>query len=193
MERNGNGKINNRVTIAMDDSTFKLLREIKEKSNESQSELVRKAIKFYYKYNKVFEGNKNGKAKLINMYLDLLSHGEHIILDIDHYLSFLKFIEESPQSEKFWEMNKSIGQAHAEEFAQDLNVMTIENVIKRLEACNFFNIVNDAPNRYTLLLGSDIQKNFVKTFLVEVLRGMGFNFDMREGFSKLKLILNNGR
>ncbi len=188
---NGGGKINNRVTIAMDDGTFNLLQDIKEETNDSQSELVRKAIKFYHKYNKLLEGNKNGSARRINFYLDLLSHGEHIILDIDHYLSFLKFIEESPKSESFWEMNRSIGIAHAEEFTQDLGLLSVENIIRRLEACNFFNIVTDAPNRFTLLLGSDIQKKFIKTFLEEVLKGMGFDFKLKEGFSKLKLVLGN--
>ncbi|MBN1801005.1 MAG: CopG family transcriptional regulator [Candidatus Lokiarchaeota archaeon] len=193
MERNtnGGGKINNRVTIAMDDGTFNLLQDIREETKESQSELVRKAIKFYHKFNKLLEGNKNGTARRINFYLDLLSHGEHIILDIDHYLSFLKFVEESPKCDTFWEMNRSIGKAHAEEFTQDLNLISVENVIRRLEACNFFNIVMDAPNRFTLLLGSDIQKKFIKTFLEEVLDGMGFNFELKEGFSKIKLVVRN--
>jgi len=187
---NGNGKINNRVTIALDDKTYNLLQELKDESNRSQSEILRKSIKFYHKFKETFGSSKNGIVKRINTYLDLLSHGEHIILDVDHYLSFLKFIEESPETEHFWEINRSIGKAHAEEFLQYFDFMTVERVIERLEACNFFRIVKETPHRYTLLLGSEIQKNFIKTFLEQVLADMGFDFEIREGFSKLKLIIN---
>ena len=186
---NGNGKINNRVTIALDDKTYNLLQELRDESNRSQSEILRKSIKFYHKFKETFGSSKNGIVKRINTYLDLLSHGEHIILDVDHYLSFLKFIEESPDTEHFWEMNKKIGKAHAEEFSQQFEFLTVERVIERLEACNFFRIVKETPQRYTLLLGSEIQKNFIKTFLEQVLVDMGFNVEIREGFSKLKLII----
>ena len=187
---NGNGKINNRVTIALDDKTYNLLQELRDESNRSQSEILRKSIKFYHKFKETFGSSKNGIVKRINTYLDLLSHGEHIILDVDHYLSFLKFVEESPDTEHFWEINKKIGRAHAEEFLQQFEFLSVERVIERLEACNFFRIVKETPQRYTLLLGSEIQKNFIKSFLEHVLVDMGFNVEIREGFSKLKLIIN---
>lgn len=185
------GKIINRITIALDDKTNNLLKELKEESSGSQSELIRTAIKFYHKFKKVLGNSKNGVATRVNTYLELLSHGEHIILDVDHYLSFLKFIENSPEKEKFADINKSIGKAHAEEYSQELELPTVQKVVERLETCNFFKIVQDSSNRYTLLLGSDIQKNFIKTFLEEVFNGMGFKVQIKEGFSKLKIILNN--
>ncbi|MFX1273656.1 MAG: ribbon-helix-helix protein, CopG family [Promethearchaeota archaeon] len=186
---NGNGKINNRITIALDDMTHNLLLELKDESHKSQSEIIRKSIQFYHKFKETIGSSKNGIVKRINTYLDLLSHGEHIILDVDHFLSFLKFIEESPDQDQFWKMNKSIGIAHAEEFSDQFEFLTVERVIERLEACNFFKIVKDTSQRYTLLLGSEIQKNFIKTFLEEVLFKMGFNVEIREGLSKLKLII----
>lgn len=187
-----NGKVNGRITIALDDQTKEILKDLKVDSNgTSQSKLIRKAIKFYHKFKKVFDDRENGVSARVNTYLDLLAHGEHIILDVDHYLSFLKFIEDSPNKDQFIEINKSIGKAHAEEFSQDLDILTVQKVVERLEACNFFKIVKDSSNRYTLLLGSDIQKNFIKTFLEEVLEGMGFKVNIKEGFSKLKIVLKN--
>lgn len=181
-------KIKNRITIAIDDATAKIINLLKEDSNCSQSELIRKAIKFYHKFNIIIKNQKNGSADRIYTYLELLTHGEHIILDIDHYLSFLKFVEESSDQKRFWEINRAIGKAHAEEFRQTLKVSTLENVLERLEVCNFFKIVKDTSNGYTLLLGSDIQKNFIKIFLEEVLNGMGFNVLIQEGLSKIKII-----
>ncbi len=191
MEKSEFNKTNNRITIAMDESTSGILKELRSKTTDSQSELIRKAIRFYHKFKKVLNGSQDGVATRVNTYLELLSQGEHIILDVDHYLTFLKFIEESPNKEQFLEINKSIGKAHAEEFSQDLEINTVRKVVERLEACNFFKIVKNSSNRYTLLLGSDIQKNFIKTFLEEVLNGMGFKVEIREGFSKLKIILSN--
>ncbi|MFX1524995.1 MAG: ribbon-helix-helix protein, CopG family, partial [Promethearchaeota archaeon] len=83
-------KLNNRITIAVDDHTYNLLNELIYNSGTSRSELIRKAIKFYHKFKKVFDKKENGVVAKVNTYLELLSHGEHIILDVDHYLTFLK-------------------------------------------------------------------------------------------------------
>ena len=182
------GKIKNRITIALDDETSGLLNDLKTYSKDSQSCLIRKSIQFYHKFKKILENYNGNSEYCLKTYLDLLSHGEHIILDIDHYLSFLKFIEQSPNRNEFWEVNRLIGKAHAEEFCQTLDISTVENVIERLEACNFFKIVKENSNRYTLLLGSDIQKNFLKIFLEEVLNGMGFKVQIQEAFSKITII-----
>lgn len=180
-----------RVTIALDEKTHNLLREIKEESEFSQSEVFRKSLLFYHKYKKLI-GDGNGEAQnRISTYLEMLSNGEHIILDVDHYLWFLKFIEKSPQREEFWEYHKKISKAHAEEFSHNVNINTVSEVVSRLEACNFFKIIQESPNRFTLLLGSDIPKNFIKIFLEEVLNGMGFKAKIKEDFAKLRIWLTN--
>ncbi|MBN1214522.1 MAG: CopG family transcriptional regulator [Candidatus Lokiarchaeota archaeon] len=186
-------RINNRITIALDNDTSDIIGEMKLNISISQSELIRRAIKFYYKFNKISPYWENGMEKRLNTYIELLSNGEHIILDIDHYLSFLKFIENSPEQDNFWKLNRTIGKAHAEEFLINFKTKNVHNIIEHLEICNFFKIVCESSNSYTLLLGSDLQKNFIKIFLEEILKGMGFNVIIKEGFSKLVvLILENG-
>ncbi len=64
-------------------------------------------------------------------------------------------------------------------------------MVKRLETCNFFKILKESTTRYTLLLGSDISKKFIKEFLLEVLNGMGFKAEIKESFAKLTIYLNN--
>ncbi|TXT66315.1 MAG: CopG-like domain-containing protein DNA-binding protein [Promethearchaeota archaeon] len=128
----------------------------------------------------------------LDTYLDMLADGEHIILDVDHYLSMLKFIEESPESPEtkaFWSSHHKIAHNHAEQFIE--TERSIDAVVKRLETCNFFRIVKESPNRYTLLLGSDIPKKFMKVFLMEVLNGMGFKAQITESFAKLSIYLDN--
>ncbi len=184
-------KINHRVTIALDDHCFNILKSIKNETRISQSEILRKALRFYDQYGGIFDKNENLKGK-VNTYLEMLTDGEHIILDVDHYLSILKFIKESPESpelEEFWEAHKKIGKNHADQFKE--NIKSFDEVVKRLEICNFFKIVKESPNRYILLLGSDIPKKFIKIFLLEVLNGMGFEAEIKESFAKLKIYINN--
>ena len=178
------GRKINRITIALNEKSFEDLQKMSEELQVSHSEIVRKSIEFYKKY-KDFLGKDNGAEKKLNTYIEMLSAGEHIILDVDHYLSFLKFIEESPNKEKFWENHKEIGRSHAEQFHDKFE--TFEDVMKRLETCNFFKTIKESPNRYTLLLGSEIPKTFIKMLLEEVLNGMGFKAEIKENLTKLTI------
>ncbi len=186
MEYQRTEKMNNRITVALDNKTLKILNELKKNTTTSQSELLRKSIRFFYDFRKLINEHNNVSEKFTT-YLELLSNGEHIILDIDHYLLFLKFIEDSPNKEEFWEVHKAIAKGHAHEFAEDKNISTVQNIINRMEACNFFKVVKDSSTRYTLLLGTDIQKTFIKILLEEIFNGLGIIMEIQEGLSKLKV------
>lgn len=180
----------NRVTISMDDETDLILDDIKKVLDLSQSEIFRRALKVYAKYGYLFENNENFDQKL-QTYFDMLHSGEHIILDYDHYLSLLKFVESSPEDKQneFWNEHKEIGRSHAEEFTHKMN--NFYDIIRRLEDCNFFKIKKESTTCYTLLLGTDVSKNFIRIFLEEILKGMGFKAEIKEGFAKLQIFLKN--
>ena len=38
--------------------------------------------------------------------MDMLLSGEHIILDVDHWLMFLRLIPSSPEKEQFWKEHR---------------------------------------------------------------------------------------
>jgi len=61
------------------------------------------------------------------------------------------------------------------------------SLLKRLETCNFFKLNKTSKNEFTLILGSDIPKEFVKTELEEIFTGMGFQVEIKEDFSKLRV------
>jgi hypothetical protein len=171
-----------RITVAMDEETFEMSKKMQDELGVSQSELVREALKFYSKYRALLESVEDQK---MYTHEEMLKVGEHVILDIDHWLLFLKFIESHPEEEKFWELNKPIYEAHAELFK--IKSMGIEDILSRLEACNYFTVIQVSKNDYTLILGSDILKKFIKTLLEETLSGMGFRVDIKEDFAKLRL------
>jgi hypothetical protein len=171
-----------RVTIALDEETAKLFRDMRENLGISQSELMREALKFYSKHRALFESVDEEK---IYAYSEMLSVGEHIILDIDHWILFLTFIETHPDKEKFWEMHRQVSQAHAEEFRQKNH--KAEAVLRRLELCNLFKLSRTSDADFTLLLGYDIPKKFVKTELLDIFSKMGIKVDIKEDFSKLRI------
>ncbi len=171
-----------RVTIALDEETAKLSRDMREDLGISQSELMREALKFYSRHKALFDSVDEER---IYAYTEMLSVGEHIILDIDHWILFLTFIETHPENEKFWEMHKKVSQAHAEEFKQKNH--KAETVLRRLELCNLFKLSRTSDADFTLLLGYDIPKKFVKMELLDIFSKMGIKVEMKEDFSKLRI------
>jgi hypothetical protein len=101
-----------RITVAFDKLTADLLEKISTEEHLSQSEIMRRAIKFYNE-NKSLEDPLTKKK--IHTYLDMLLTGEHIILDVDHWLMFLRLIASSPEKEKFWKEHKEVTHAHWEQ------------------------------------------------------------------------------
>jgi len=63
----------------------------------------------------------------------------------------------------------------------------VEDVLKRLEACNFYILNQVSKIEYTLVLNSDVLKKFVKTLLNETLTGMGYQVEIKEDLAKLRL------
>ena len=171
-----------RITVAYDSLTANLLEKISKEAGLSQSEIMRRALRFYSE-NRMIE-NAETRRK-IYAYMDLLLTGEHIILDVDHWLLFLKLVESSPSAEKFWEEHRDVARSHREQLKT--KVLTAEELLTRLEACNFFRITKDSENDFTLVLGSELPKKFVKIFLEEYFAGMGVKAEIKENLAKLRV------
>jgi Arc/MetJ-type ribon-helix-helix transcriptional regulator len=171
-----------RITVALDSETNSLIEKIKEETKISQSELVREALRFYYDNRKI--DNVDVKQKL-DFYIDMLLSGEHVILDVDHWLLFLSLVESSPEKEQFWEKCREVARSHAEQLGH--KVCSLEDLLERLEACNFFRITKNSENDYTLVLGSEIIKKFVKTFIEEFLSVMGLKAEIKENITKIRI------
>jgi hypothetical protein len=171
-----------RITLAIDEETNKLFEQIKKETGISKSELIRRALKFYLRNESIMRGLADKK---VYSYLDMLPSGEHIILDVDHWLLFLKLIDTSPEKENFWENCREIARAHGEQLQH--KVSSVEELLERLEACNFFKVMRDSKDSYTLLLGSDIPKKFIRIFLEEVFACMGFKGELKEDLAKIRV------
>jgi len=173
-----------RITVAFDKTTADLLEKISTESEVSQSEIMRRALKFYNE-NKVLEDPANKKK--IQGYMDMLLSGEHVILDVDHWLMFLSLIASSPEKEKFWNEHKEVARAHWEQLKT--KVRSPEEMLTRLEICNFYRLTKNAPNDYTLVLVSETSKDFIKIFLEEYFAAMGVRAEIKENLTKLRVTI----
>ena len=170
------------VTISFDRESAGIFREMKDGLVGSQSELLRTALKFYSRHKALFESLDGDRLRI---YTEMLSEGEHVILDIDHWILFLRFIESHPDKEKFWEMHQKVSQAHAEEFIQKSH--DIKTVLRRLEACNLFKLIRTSETEFTLILGYDVPKRFIRTEIEEIISKMGRRAEIREDLSKIRV------
>jgi hypothetical protein len=171
-----------RITVAFDQSTANLLEKISKEAGLSQSEIMRRALRFYY-VNRVIDDAVIRKK--IYTYMDLLLNGEHVILDVDHWLLFLKLVESCPSSDQFWEEHRDVARSHREQLKT--KVLSAEELLERLEACNFFRVTKNSAEDFTLVLGSELPKTFVRIFLEEYFAGMGVKAEIKENLAKLRV------
>lgn len=177
-----------RVTVSLDEHTYEQSEQLKNNLELSQSELIRRALRFYYENQQTITSGNQSRTQEYN---ELLSEGEHIILDVDHWQLFLNIVESSAGQAEFWNTHRDIARSHAEQLCK--KVTTPEALLRRLETCNFFKISasGNIPHEYTLLTGPGPQRRFIREFLEETFSGMGFEASIKEDYSKLRIILKD--
>lgn len=171
-----------RITVAFDPATANLLEKISRETELSQSEIMRRALRFYNENKVMLDPTIRKKAYA---YMDMLLSGEHVILDVDHWLLFLNLIEASHEQEKFWEDHRAVAQSHREQLRS--KVHTAEDVLTRLETCNFFRMTKNSEKDFTLILGLEAPKKFVKILIEEFFSAIGVKAEIKENLAKLNV------
>ncbi len=175
-----------RVTAAFDQTTANILESLCKESGLSQSEIMRRALRVYNE-NRVLDDPHT--AKRMHAYADMLLDGEHVILDVDHWLLFLRLIETSPLKEEFWKEHREIARAHWNQLKP--KITTPEELLFRLETCNLFHLKKNSNNDFTLILVSELSKDFVKFFLDEYFAAMGISVQVTENLTKLRVLIQS--
>jgi hypothetical protein len=168
--------------VAFDLATAKLLEKTTQEAGLSQSEIMRRALRFYSE-NKALQDPATSRK--VHAYMDLLLSGEHVILDVDHWLLILRFIETSPEAAKFWEEHKKVAQSHREQLRSKAS--TMESILTRLETCNFFRMTKNSDKDFTLVLGSEVPKTFVRILVEEFFSVAGIKAEIKENLAKISV------
>jgi hypothetical protein len=167
-----------RVTISLDSDAQALLENLKKELKASRSEVIRRSLRFYSENKHLLR--HGGRIK---SYLEMLSGGEHIILDIDHWQLFLNFIEGSKEKEKFWEGHKRVARSHGEQFRGS----SLGDILERLEACNFYTLRRVSEEEFILVMNFEPTKKFVKAFLEEVFAVLEYRVEIKDDLAKLRI------
>lgn len=69
-------------------------------------------------------------------------------------------------------------------------IHSIDDLLERLEACNFFRVTKNSEKDFTLVLGSEVSKKFVKTFLKEFCSAGGFKIEIKEDLAKMRIVVS---
>lgn len=173
-----------RITAAIDKETAELLEKESKEVALSQSEIIRRAIRFYHEHKNLAE---TSLQKKIRIYMDMLLSGEHVILDVSHWLLFLNLIENSPIKDSFWKDCREVARSHAEQFKS--RILGPRDLLERLEACNFFRMNADSETEFTLVLFSETSKEFVKLLLEEIFGCMKIQAEIKVDLAKIRVVI----
>src|SRR6056297_2559148 len=80
-----------RVTVSLDDDSRSALEQLTERTDESRSEIIREAISFYAAN---FESAKADDSDDLQTYYQMLTTGEHVLLDVDLLHAFLNHVDD---------------------------------------------------------------------------------------------------
>uniref|UniRef100_A0A7C3EX17 CopG family transcriptional regulator n=1 Tax=Candidatus Methanomethylicus mesodigestus TaxID=1867258 RepID=A0A7C3EX17_9CREN len=167
-----------RTSIAMNKETEALLNDLMS-TGESQSSIMRKALRFYYEFRKL----EKRDLDRLTIYWDMLQSGEHVVLDMDHFIVLLRIAEGSEENKKVWnDIHTSVALNHAEQFRG----MRVDQILERLVACNFFRY-SPTGDGYVLVFGSQEAKHFIRTFLDVILKDLRFEYEIKEDLTKIRI------
>ena len=172
-----------RICISLDDETYNMVEKLQKVTKTSKADVFRMLIRSYDEQKRIF---KDVNVETVMIYLDYLSAGEHIILDIDLLCAI--FTELEGCQDKFWDLVRESGRDHCSQYRMK-GLKTLSDILYYLSKTNLFRLKVDAPNYCTLILISPIPcvKKFVSVFLEGLFAAYGFRVKISESPDKLRI------
>lgn len=146
-----------RTSISLDSKTLDMLGELVKKTGKSASEIIRESVATYYD----LEFSSKVSRKVLKIYVDFLSEGEHVIVDLEHWEAIWKLLNEIAD-EEFWKLIEVSGREHGIQY-YNKGLRDVKSILEYMEPGNFFRIKQDAEN---------------------------LNVEIRESIGKLRIVIN---
>ncbi|WP_049911152.1 ribbon-helix-helix protein, CopG family [Halorubrum coriense] len=171
-----------RLTISLDEQSRDALDELVELTGEGQSETVRRAIIFYAANFQVANSNTNVD---LEQYYQMLSGGEHVLLDIDFLHGLLDNVElESGEpSPEFKEVIDQVAGFHADEYRT--RFASLGDILDWLSFCGFLTARKADDNTYHVVFPTEKVKWFMTRFIQRSTEKLDFEVEVSEGVSKV--------
>jgi hypothetical protein len=134
------------------------MQKLLSKYDTSQADIIRRALAWMAIMETTTE-----KTPLDNIltYVDRLSNNEHIILDIAHWRLVLN--ELNGGSKQFLAEVYKSGEHHRSEYSE-MGLRDIRQVLKFIEKTNWYNLNEESPSSFTLVLTVPESTKFIKAF-----------------------------
>lgn len=169
-----------RLSISLDEKSADLVDDLQRRFDTSKAEVMREALK----YLKVATENGSVPVSTVSVYLDMLSKGEHVIVDTEHWRTLLKELGEN--SEDYWEKARKIGKQHWREYS-DKGIRSVGNILKYVENANWYTLSKDSKKGFTLILKVQESKKFVKEFFKSLFEASPHEIEINEGYGKIRI------
>jgi len=172
-----------RVTVSLDEETKETLEDLTDRTGESQSQLIREAIAFYAAN---FDSAHASDSDHLQTYYEMLSTGEHVLLDIDLLHALLsQFSDPAQRDEEVLEMIDQVAQYHAQEYAERFD--SLEDVLEWLSLCGFLTVRRDEKGSFHVVFPSESVRWLMIRFIRGSIADLLFEIEIEESVSKVLL------
>ncbi|RKS78504.1 ribbon-helix-helix CopG family protein [Haloarcula quadrata] len=172
-----------RVTVSLDEETKATLEGLTDRTGESQSQLIREAIAFYAAN---FDSAHASDSDHLQTYYEMLSTGEHVLLDVDLLHALLsQFSDPAEQDEEVLEMIDQVAQYHAQEYAERFD--SLEDVLEWLSLCGFLTVRRDEKGSFHVVFPSESVRWLMIRFIRGSIADLPFEIEVDESVSKVLL------
>lgn len=174
----------NRLTVSLDSEANTSLMHLADRTGRSQSEIVRRALQFYAAN---FEAAQTDAGPNLEAYHQMLSNGEHVLLDIDFLHCFLEYVENAsgePDPE-FIDAIDQVGELHSHEYADRFD--SLHELLEWLSLCGFLTVRETQEQTYHIVFPTESMKWFMLRFIELSISNLSFDVEIEEGVAKALL------
>ncbi|WP_276273998.1 ribbon-helix-helix protein, CopG family [Haloarcula litorea] len=170
-----------RVTVSLDEESREALESLSEQTDGSRSEVIREAIAFYAAN---FESARASDSDHLQTYYEMLSTGEHVLLDVDLLHAFLDQVAEpEDRDDEFLETIDRVAEYHAQEYAERFD--SLEDVLDWLSVCGFLTVRGADEGSYHVVFPSESLRWFMTRFIRGSVADLDFDVEIEESVSKV--------
>ncbi|CQR52778.1 MULTISPECIES: ribbon-helix-helix protein, CopG family [Haloferax] len=176
--------VTNRITVSLDEDAQSALDGLAGRTDKAQSELVREALVFYAAN---FEAATTDAGPNLEAYHQMLSSGEHVLLDVDFLHTFLDYVEDAdgdPDPE-FLDAVDRVAAFHAHEYRDRFE--SLGELLDWLSFCGFLTVRASEGDTFHVVFPTESVKWFMSRFIALSTEQSPFDIEVEAGVSKVLL------
>ena len=170
-----------RVTVSLDDDSKAALETLISETGKGQSEVVRRALAFYAAN---FEAASGRPSDNLEQYYQMLSSGEHVLLDVDFLHAFLGHAYDGGDPDpEFVAAADRVADYHAREYAERFD--RLEELLDWLVLCGFLEVRSESGDVFHVVFPSEPIRWFMTRFIERSTADVPFDVEIDDGVSKV--------